>query len=128
MNDPTHSKIPKASRHGQGVCWLHQHGLHDGGDHVQFTGSKYHRCAAAQPRPQFLSPSHVLSLKNTHSYMYNALLGIYTWLSYYHFTLNMLKIKLILFLLEGVQDRPPQNMLFWYIDDLELRALVKQQM
>ena len=29
---------------------------------------------------------------------------------------------------EGVQDMPPQNMLFWYIDYFELKALEKQQM
>lgn len=60
--------------------------------------------------------------------IHNFLLGIYTWVSYNSFTINMLRIKLMIFLPEGVRDRRPQNMLLWYIDYLELKALVKRRM
>lgn len=30
--------------------------------------------------------------------------------------------------IEGVHDMPPQNMLLWYIDYFELKALENQQM
>lgn len=34
-----------------GLLAAHQHGLHDVGDHVQLTGSKYHLCADAHATP-----------------------------------------------------------------------------